>query len=393
MNYSNLCFGCFKEKQNQICEHCGFDPAQQKAQTPLALPAGTIIAGRYAVGKVSGKTTASIAYTGIDLKVEKPVQINEYLPQSIQARENDEATLLLPSDALDFKNGMNRFIDEAKIIAAIPGNPTLADFIYENNTAYTVLIEARENVKATTSVNAPVTEAPAAKKRKISPALILACASVLLAAVILIVVLGPEKAQPADTNITPDPSAAAGQTMEPTESPEATPVPEATLKPTTEPTPAPSPSPYPTSAPIPYADYESAILGCTIRYPLGFEIHPATKELPTEMFVLDPNIIQLTRYENKTADEWISEVKEAVEGVDGKFELLQEGESVSNANEYNYLTYYIEEEAEYYTATLVMQAGKDIFVLDSVTYSSYADDFNECAGIMIDMMGTLKING
>lgn len=395
MNYSNLCFGCFEEKQNQVCEHCGFDPAVQKEQMPLALAAGTILGGRFALGKVTGNAQSSIGYAGFDLKLEKPVNINEYVPQSVHAREDDGATLSAPADSNEFRNGLNRFIEEAKIVAAIPGNPALVDFIYENNTAYTVFAANGENAKLPSFASAPVTEAPPAQKHKFSPALILACAAVLLAVAVLIIVLMPGKTQTVDAQITPNPSITAEQLKSPEQSPVPSPSQAATAEPTPTPAPTPEPTPSPasSSAPIPYTDYESSILGCSIRYPLGFEVKTATKELPTEMFVSEPHIIQLTRYKNKTAVEWLDEVKKAVEGVEGEFELMQEGKSVSGANEYDYLTYYIMEEAQYYTATLVMQAGKDIFVLDSATYSSDPEDFNECASIMIEMIGTLKIAG
>ena len=53
MNPERVCYGCFAEKEPGIpCPRCGFN--ENDEQTYLALPLGTILNGRYLVGKVLG---------------------------------------------------------------------------------------------------------------------------------------------------------------------------------------------------------------------------------------------------------------------------------------------------------------------------------------------------
>ncbi|MBR4888922.1 MAG: histidine kinase, partial [Clostridia bacterium] len=56
MDIRKLCFHCFQEKADPaaMCPHCGFTPPVQ-TQYPLALPAGSVLAGRYLVGRVLGQ--------------------------------------------------------------------------------------------------------------------------------------------------------------------------------------------------------------------------------------------------------------------------------------------------------------------------------------------------
>ena len=53
MNPERICFGCFQEKEpGGPCPHCGFD--ENEEQPYLALPLGTLLNGRYMLGKVLG---------------------------------------------------------------------------------------------------------------------------------------------------------------------------------------------------------------------------------------------------------------------------------------------------------------------------------------------------
>ena len=63
MNPDLICYGCFEEKgAASICPHCGFNPNEE--QPYLALPLGTILNGRYMVGKVLGIGGFGITYLG-----------------------------------------------------------------------------------------------------------------------------------------------------------------------------------------------------------------------------------------------------------------------------------------------------------------------------------------
>lgn len=81
MDYQKLCYGCFLEKAGAPCPRCGFDPANY-ALPASALPLGTVLAGRYLTGKVLGAGGFGVTYLGLDLVLQVPVAIKEYLPSA-----------------------------------------------------------------------------------------------------------------------------------------------------------------------------------------------------------------------------------------------------------------------------------------------------------------------
>ena len=142
MNPERLCYGCFQEKEpGAICPHCGFD--ENEEQPYLALPLGTLLNGRYMLGKVLGVGGFGITYLGFDLTLEIKVAIKEYMPSSIATRGADRynVTHAGQSDG-DYQYGMDRFLDEAKILAKLQNTPhivSVQNYFQENNTAYFVM--------------------------------------------------------------------------------------------------------------------------------------------------------------------------------------------------------------------------------------------------------------
>ena len=53
----NICYNCFKEKPEGggPCPCCGFDLEENAAKYPAALRAGTVLKGRYVIGRVLGQ--------------------------------------------------------------------------------------------------------------------------------------------------------------------------------------------------------------------------------------------------------------------------------------------------------------------------------------------------
>ena len=80
MNLEHICYGCFQEKPDGslVCPHCGFNAEEE--QPFLALPMGTLLNGRYMIGKVLGVGGFGITYLGYDLTLEIKVAIKEYMP-------------------------------------------------------------------------------------------------------------------------------------------------------------------------------------------------------------------------------------------------------------------------------------------------------------------------
>lgn len=142
MNPDRICYGCFQEKgEGSICPHCGFDA--QATQPYLALPLGTILNGRYMTGKVLGMGGFGITYLGYDLTLQIRVAIKEYMPSSIATRHADRYGVTLSGlSEQDYRYGMERFLDEARILAKLQNTPNIVsvqNYFKENNTAYFVM--------------------------------------------------------------------------------------------------------------------------------------------------------------------------------------------------------------------------------------------------------------
>ncbi len=142
MNPERICYGCFQEKEPKgICPNCGFD---ETAEQPfLALPLGSILNGRYLVGKVLGIGGFGITYLGYDMTLELKVAIKEYMPSGMATRNTDRYTVTLSgTDVQDYKAGEEKFLSEARILAKLQNTPnivTVQNYFRENNTAYFVM--------------------------------------------------------------------------------------------------------------------------------------------------------------------------------------------------------------------------------------------------------------
>ena len=139
MNPERVCYGCFAEKEPGIpCPRCGFN--ENDEQPYLALPLGTILNGRYLVGKVLGIGGFGITYLGYDLTLEIKVAIKEYMPSALATRHPDHYSVALTGRVEeDYQYGMERFLDEAKILAKLQNTPhivSVQNYFKENGTAY-----------------------------------------------------------------------------------------------------------------------------------------------------------------------------------------------------------------------------------------------------------------
>ena len=77
----NICYNCFKTKPTSgVCPFCGYDGSDAERKYPLALRPGSILNGRYIVGRVLGQGGFGITYLGYDLDLQIRVAVKEFFP-------------------------------------------------------------------------------------------------------------------------------------------------------------------------------------------------------------------------------------------------------------------------------------------------------------------------
>ena len=143
----NRCFGCMEEleAENTVCPHCGFDPAYCEG-TEYALRPGTLLQGKYMVGKVLGKGGFGITYIGFDMMLDIKVTIKEYYPEGFVGRDSRQSSRLTwystKSDIQYVKNSRENLLKEAGSMTQMDTFPTLArvrQVFMANETVYLVM--------------------------------------------------------------------------------------------------------------------------------------------------------------------------------------------------------------------------------------------------------------
>lgn len=137
-----ICYSCFAEKSTAgTCPHCGYDPASDEGKYPIALHAGSILNGRYIVGRVLGQGGFGITYLAQDYQTKGLVAIKEYLPTEFAGRTTGTyAVQVYSGDRREnFEYGKEQFLAEAKTLAEFIGNDHIVriySYFEEYGTAY-----------------------------------------------------------------------------------------------------------------------------------------------------------------------------------------------------------------------------------------------------------------
>ncbi len=139
------CLGCFKEipEELEICPYCGYIEGTP-AEEAIHLEPGSVLANRYIIGKVVGYGGFGVTYIAWDGKLEQRVAIKEYLPSEFATRMPGQSciTVFNGEKSEQFRDGMNKFIDEARRLAKFQNEDGIVkvfDCIAENDTAYIVM--------------------------------------------------------------------------------------------------------------------------------------------------------------------------------------------------------------------------------------------------------------
>lgn len=145
MDVNRLCLGCMTDKGEAAeCPYCGWREGNALG-AGQHLPPGTILRGKYLLGRVLGQGGFGISYLAWDLDLNLKLAIKEYLPRDFATRApgNTEVTAYTSADSQAFfDEGREKFLEEARTLASFEDHPNIVsirDFFRENSTAYFVM--------------------------------------------------------------------------------------------------------------------------------------------------------------------------------------------------------------------------------------------------------------
>lgn len=139
------CYNCFQSVPDgaTVCPSCGYNASAQTGKFPMALPPGTVLNGRYILGRVLGQGGFGITYVAQDHKTGSLVAVKEYFPDTMAARTDGHSVSAYTGQREEnFLYGKECFLNEAKTLAEFIGNPNIVrvhSYFEENNTAYFVM--------------------------------------------------------------------------------------------------------------------------------------------------------------------------------------------------------------------------------------------------------------
>lgn len=123
------------------CPHCGYQPGEAPG---YALAPGTILNGKYLVGKLLGQGGFGLTYIGWDLMLEQKVAIKEYYPSGQVVRQNGASLEWYGTQQAQTarNSGKDIFLKEARKmtrVRKIPQVVQVLDLFLANETAYIVM--------------------------------------------------------------------------------------------------------------------------------------------------------------------------------------------------------------------------------------------------------------
>ena len=140
-----LCMGCMETYNDKydVCPHCGYVDGTAPKEAYHLIP-GTVIEGRYIVGKVIGNGGFGVTYIGYDPVLNQKIAIKEYLPGefSTRAMGSPDVTVFSGEKEEQFASGIIKFVEEARRLAKFkhtPGIVDIHDSFQANHTAYIIM--------------------------------------------------------------------------------------------------------------------------------------------------------------------------------------------------------------------------------------------------------------
>ena len=126
-----------------VCPFCGYDEHNPPTVT-VELEEGTLLNGRYQLGRVLGNGGFGLTYVAWDYVLGTPVAVKEYFPRYLVTRNSlaSDDVRCAPEDRTVYELGLRRFVRESHILAtlqSVRGIVTVHDFFEDNGTAYLVM--------------------------------------------------------------------------------------------------------------------------------------------------------------------------------------------------------------------------------------------------------------
>lgn len=122
------------------CPVCGYESGRVRVD-PNYLPPGSLLAGRYIVGRLSSSNPEGAWYVGYDKQAGMRVWLREYVPRAIARRAEDYSLMPKQNAEAQYKALMSDFEDLCRSLQRLSPNekviPVL-DIMRANNTVYAV---------------------------------------------------------------------------------------------------------------------------------------------------------------------------------------------------------------------------------------------------------------
>ncbi len=139
-----LCMGCMNQIEEHLftCPYCGFNETTLR-QESYYLDPGTIVGGKYIVGRVLSYGGHTVSYLGMDAEANRKVVVKEYLPSDFSTRsEGEKEVTIYSGDGQEqFEQGVTNFLNEANRIQQLQNPEGIAriyDCVVENETGYVI---------------------------------------------------------------------------------------------------------------------------------------------------------------------------------------------------------------------------------------------------------------
>ena len=142
------CYGCMRELRvpGGVCPHCAYDNTRDPGtQQEYMLRCGTVLNGRYLVGRCIGQGGFGVTYIGFDRTMGRRICIKEYFPGGGALRNTSRSDTVIwgsSRSAQETKQARESFVREARKAVKLHRFDTIVsvwDVFFANETAYIVM--------------------------------------------------------------------------------------------------------------------------------------------------------------------------------------------------------------------------------------------------------------